>query len=26
VLGTTGLTVRVYQYWAGRGRDAQKSI
>jgi hypothetical protein len=26
VLGTHGLTVRVYQYWAGRGRDAQQSI
>jgi polysaccharide biosynthesis protein PslG len=26
VLGTSGLRVRVYQYWAGRGRDAQKSI
>ena len=26
VLGTTGLTVRVYQYWTGRGRDAQKGI
>ncbi|HWX46130.1 MAG TPA: cellulase family glycosylhydrolase, partial [Solirubrobacteraceae bacterium] len=25
-LGTHGLTVRVYQYWAGRGRDAQRSI
>jgi hypothetical protein len=26
VLGTRGLTVRVYQYWAGRGRGAQRSI
>lgn len=26
VLGTHGLTVRVYQYWLGRGRDAQRSI
>jgi hypothetical protein len=25
-LGTSGLRVRVYQYWAGPGRDAQKSI
>jgi hypothetical protein len=25
-LGTHGLTVRVYQYWAGAGRDAQRSI
>jgi hypothetical protein len=26
VLGTSGLTVRVYQFWAGKGRDAKKSI
>jgi polysaccharide biosynthesis protein PslG len=26
VLGTHGLTVRVYQYWAGSGRAASKSI
>jgi len=26
VLGTSGLRVRVYQYWFGAGRDAQKSI
>ncbi len=26
VLGTGGLRVRVYQYWAGQGREAQKSI
>jgi hypothetical protein len=26
VLGTSGLRVRVYQYWAGPGRDAQRSI
>jgi len=26
VLGTKGLQVRVYQYWAGRGRAARKSI
>jgi polysaccharide biosynthesis protein PslG len=26
VLGTHGLTVRVYQYWAGSGGDAQRSI
>jgi polysaccharide biosynthesis protein PslG len=26
VLGTSGLRVRVFQYWAGSGRDAQKSI
>lgn len=26
VLGTSGLTVRVFQYWAGPGRDAQRSI
>ena len=25
-LGTSGLTVRVFQYWSGRGRDAQKGI
>jgi polysaccharide biosynthesis protein PslG len=25
-LGTHGLTVRVYQYWQGSGRDAQRSI
>ena len=25
-LGTSGLQVRVYQYWAGPGRDAQRSI
>jgi Cellulase (glycosyl hydrolase family 5) len=25
-LGTHGLRVRVYQYWAGAGRDAQRSI
>jgi hypothetical protein len=26
VLGTSGLQVRVYQYWAGLGRAAQKSV
>ncbi len=26
VLGTHGLTVRVYQYWQGSGKDAQRSI
>lgn len=26
VLGTHGLTVRVYQYWLGRRHDAQRSI
>jgi polysaccharide biosynthesis protein PslG len=26
VLGTHGLTVRVFQYWAGAGKDAQRSI
>jgi hypothetical protein len=26
VLGTSGLGVRVYQYWAGLGRAAQKGI
>jgi polysaccharide biosynthesis protein PslG len=26
VLGTSGLRVRVYQYWLGRGRAAQKRI
>jgi hypothetical protein len=26
VLGTGGLRVRVYQYWAGRDRAAQRSI
>jgi polysaccharide biosynthesis protein PslG len=26
VLGTGGLRVRAYQYWAGQGREAQKSI
>jgi hypothetical protein len=26
VLGTHGLTVRVFQYWQGNGRDAQRSI
>jgi polysaccharide biosynthesis protein PslG len=26
VLGTSGLRVRVYQYWAGRGRAARRSI
>ncbi len=26
VLGTHGLTVRVYQYWQGPGRDSQRSI
>jgi hypothetical protein len=26
VLGTNGLTVRVYQYWQGSGNDAQHSI
>jgi hypothetical protein len=26
MLGTHGLTVRVYQYWQGPGRDAQRSI
>jgi polysaccharide biosynthesis protein PslG len=25
VLGTSGLRVRTYQYWAGAGRDAQRS-
>ncbi|HUN77945.1 MAG TPA: cellulase family glycosylhydrolase [Solirubrobacteraceae bacterium] len=25
-LGTRGLTVRVFQYWQGRGRDARRSI
>ncbi len=25
-LGTSGLRVRVYQYWQGSGRDAQRSI
>jgi polysaccharide biosynthesis protein PslG len=25
-LGTRGLTVRVFQYWAGMGHDAQRSI
>jgi hypothetical protein len=25
-LGTHGLTVRVFQYWQGTGRDAQRSI
>jgi hypothetical protein len=25
-LGTQGLTVRVFQYWQGRGRDARRSI
>lgn len=25
-LGTRGLTVRVFQYWQGPGRDAQRSI
>jgi hypothetical protein len=25
-LGTHGLTVRVYQYWQGSGRDARRSI
>lgn len=25
-LGTSGLTVRVYQYWTGAGHDAQRSI
>ncbi len=25
-LGTHGLTVRVYQYWQGSGKDAQRSI
>ncbi len=25
-LGTSGLQVRVFQYWAGLGRDAQRSI
>jgi hypothetical protein len=25
-LGTNGLRVRVYQYWSGVGKDAQKSI
>jgi hypothetical protein len=24
-LGTSGLTVRVYQYWEGSGRAAQRS-
>jgi hypothetical protein len=26
VLGTNGLTVRVYQYWQGSGKDARRSI
>jgi polysaccharide biosynthesis protein PslG len=26
VLGTRGLTVRVYQYWAGKGKAARRSI
>jgi hypothetical protein len=26
VLGTSGLTVRVYQYWQGSGKDAERSI
>jgi hypothetical protein len=26
VLGTSGLRVRVYQYWAGLGRAAQRTI
>jgi hypothetical protein len=26
VLGTRGLTVRVFQYWAGPARAAQRSI
>jgi hypothetical protein len=26
VLGTHGLTVRVFQYWAGKGHDAQRNI
>ncbi len=26
VLGTSGLTVRVYQTWTGPGKDAQKSV
>jgi hypothetical protein len=26
VLGTSGLRVRVFQYWAGQGKGAQKSI
>ena len=26
VLGTSGLRVRAYQYWAGPGRDAQRSV
>ncbi len=26
VLGTRGLRVRVYQYWAGTGRNAQRSV
>lgn len=26
VLGTHGVTVRVFQYWAGSGSDAQRSI
>jgi len=26
VLGSSGLRVRVYQYWSGPGRDAQRSI
>lgn len=25
-LGTSGLTVRVYQYWQGAGKDAQRAI
>jgi hypothetical protein len=25
-LGTSGLRIRVYQYWAGVGRGAQKRI
>ncbi len=26
MLGTSGLTVRVYQYWQGSGKDAERSI
>jgi hypothetical protein len=26
VLGTRGLRVRVFQYWTGPARDAQKTI
>jgi hypothetical protein len=26
VLGSSGLRVRVYQYWAGLGRSAQRDI